>query len=127
MTNIAHLDTTVLDTAAKFFRTMQKAGADFTGPMQSITQRRNLVSYLEMGCPKLGDNGGVVINQLPKGHKLARLILGDDYITHEEITTAYDFNYTEEQLEHFADTLPDRQTIFWLGANGYMLIAVPPI
>ena len=39
MPSIAHLDTASLDTAAKFFRTMQKVGADFTGPVQSVTKR----------------------------------------------------------------------------------------
>ena len=124
MNTIAHLDTSVLDTVAKFFRVMQKAGADFTGPMQSISKRRNLVSYLEMGCPKLGDNGELLT--LPEGHELARLILGNDYITPEEVATAYDVGYTDEQFEHFADTLPDMDTILWLRINGYMLIAGPP-
>ena len=76
--NIANLDTATLDTVAKFFRTMQKAGADFTGPMQDRTKRRNLAEYLENGCPKVNNNGEVVTNQLPEGYDLARLILGDD-------------------------------------------------
>lgn len=125
MNNIAHLDTTVLDTVAKFFRTMQKAGANFTGPTQSIVKRRNLVSYLQKGCPKLSDNGEVV-NEFPEGHELARLILGDNYITPKEMTAAYNFNYTDEQLEHFADTLPDLETLAWLNANDYILVATSP-
>jgi len=64
MTNIAHLDTRVLDTAAKFFRTMQKVGADFTGPMQSVDKRNNLVEYLKLGCPDV--YGGGVINMTPR-------------------------------------------------------------
>jgi hypothetical protein len=126
MGNIAHLDTASLDTASKFFRAMRKVGADFTGPMQSITQRRNLAEYLQKGCPKVNGNGEVVTNQLPESHELARLILGDDYITPEEVANAYGVSYTLKQLEHFVDTLPDTQTILWLRANGYMLIAGPP-
>ncbi|HEC33005.1 MAG TPA: hypothetical protein ENI63_01965 [Candidatus Kaiserbacteria bacterium] len=64
--------------------------------------------------------------QLPEGYELARLILGDDYITPEEVATFYGFSYTDEQLEHFTDTLPDIQIISWLRANGYMLMAGPP-
>ena len=72
------------------------------------------------------DNGKVFTSQLPEGHQLARLILGDDYITPKEVATAYGVSYTDEQLEHFFDTLPNTQTILWLHANGYMLIAGPP-
>jgi len=125
MSNIANLDTASLDTAAKFFRMMKKARVDFTGPMQSVAKRRNLAEYLQKGCPKANDNGEVVTSQLPEGHELARLILGDDYITPEEVATAYGTSYSDEQLEHFADTLPDTQTILWLRANRYMLIAGP--
>ena len=126
MSNIAHLDTAALDTAAKFFRTMQKAGANFTGPMQSIAQRRNLVAYLEMGCPKVDSNGAVVTPQLPEGKDLCRLILGDDFLSPEDVAKVYGFSYSDEQLEHFAETLPDFNTLTWLRSNDYMLVATPP-
>jgi len=118
-----------LDTVAKFHRLLAKEGVEpdhINAPNNSVVKRRNLGDYLKMGCPKVNDNGEVVTNQLPEGHELARLILGDDYITAEEVATAYGVSYTDEQLEHLADTLPDTQTILWLRANGYMLIAGPP-
>lgn len=125
MSNIAHLDTTVLDTAAKFFRTMLKAGADFTGPMQSTTKRANLAEYLALGCPKVNADGMVVKPTLPEGVDLARMILGNDFISPEEVATAYGFSYSEDELAHFADTLPNLETLAWLHGNGFMLVAGP--
>lgn len=119
----------VLGTMAKLIRLTEKEDVEWSHwqhPTNNVTARRNLAEYLQKGCPKVNDNGEVVTNQLPEGHELARLILGDDYITPEEVATAYGVSYTDEQLEHFADTLPDTQTILWLRANGYMLIAGPP-
>ena len=127
MSNIAHLDTTALDTAAKFFRTMKKAGADFTGPLQSVAKRRNLVAYLEMGCPKTNGDGEIVTPQLPEGEDLARLILGDDYLSPEDVAKAYGWSYTDDQLENFTETLPDMEMVMWLRSNGYMLVAGPVV
>jgi len=118
----------VLGTMAKLIRLSEKEGVDWSHwqqPTNNPPARRNLAEYLKKGCPKVNNNGEVVTNQLPEGHELARLVLGDDYITPEEVATAYGTSYTDEQLEHFADTLPDTQTILWLRANGYMLIAGP--
>lgn len=117
-----------LDTVAKFHRLLAKEGVGpdhINAPNNSVVKRRNLAEYLQMGCPKVNGSGEVVTNQLPEGHELTRLILGDDYITPEELANAYGTSYSDEQLEHFADTLPDTQTILWLRANGYMLIAGP--
>jgi len=119
----------VLGTVAKLIRLTEKEDVTWSHwqqPTNNVTARRNLAEYLKKGCPKVGDNGEVVTSQLPEGHELARLILGNDYITPEEVATAYDVSYTDEQLEHFADTLPDRQSILWFRANGYMLIAGLP-
>lgn len=118
----------VLGTVAKLIRLTEKEDVEWSHwqhPTNNVTARRNLAEYLQKGCPKVNDNGEVVTNQLPEGHELARLILGDDYVTPEEVATAYGVSYTDEQLEHFADALPDTQTILWLRANGYMLIAGP--
>lgn len=65
-------------------------------------------------------------NNVPKGYELATLILGDDFISPEEVTNAYGVSYTEDQLKHFGDTLPDEKTIQWYRTNGYLLVATPP-
>lgn len=64
-------------------------------------------------------------NDLPKGYVRTSMILGDDFILPEEVEKAYDFSYSEEQLAHFANTLPGEETIQWLLSNGYMLVPGP--
>ena len=58
-----------------------------------------------------------------------RAILGKDFITPEEIATARKLTcaYDEDQLQHFADTLPSEEELLWLRDNGYMLVAGPSI
>lgn len=124
MPSIAHLDTTALDTAAKFFRTMQKVGADFTGPVQSVTKRQNLAAYLALGCPKVDGNG--VIDTTPTPESLARLFLGADFITPQEVAAVRGLTYTDEQLEGLEASFPSIEVIAWFRANGYMLIPAPP-
>ena len=117
-----------LDTVAKFHRLLAKEGVKpdhINTPNNNIGKRRNLAEYLIMGCPKINTECEVVINQLPEGHELARLILGDDYITAEEVAKVYNFSYSDEQLQHLEETLPDMETILWLRANEYLLIAGP--
>lgn len=126
--HIAHPDpTAVLDTAAKFFRVMNKAGAPFeafTPPMQSVAKRRNLAEYLNFGCPKVDGNG--VINTTPSEHELACLILADDFITPEEVANARGLVYTNEQLEALEESFPTLEIIAWCRENGYMLLPNPP-
>ncbi|NQV92880.1 hypothetical protein HQ403_00045 [Candidatus Kaiserbacteria bacterium] len=64
-------------------------------------------------------------DETPKGYALATLILGDDFISHEDVANAYGFHYSDEQVEAFTDTLPDEKTLQWLRSNGYMLVATP--
>ncbi len=125
MPSIAHLDTSALDTAAKFHRAMQKVGADFTGPMQSVTKRQNLAHYLALGCPKVDGNG--VVDTTPTPESLARLLLGADFITPEEVAKARaGIVYTDEQLEGLEASFPSIEVIAWCYGNGYMLIPTPP-
>lgn len=126
--NIAHPDpAAVLDTAAKFFRVMLKAGAsfsDFTPPMQSVAKRRNLVEYLKLGCPKVRDDA--TLSTAPSGYDLARQILGDDFITPEEVASARGLVYTDEQTKVLEVGIPSDEVIVWCRRNGYMLIPNPP-
>lgn len=125
--SIAHPDpTAVLDTAAKFFRVMAGAGASFeqfTAPLQNVAKRKNLAEYLNLGCPKVDGNGVVDFTPLPQG--LARFILGDDFITPEEVANARGLVYTDEQLEALEISLPSLEWIARCRANGYMLLPNP--
>jgi hypothetical protein len=64
-------------------------------------------------------------DEAPKGFALAMSILGDDFISPEDVANAYGFHYSDEQMTAFADTLPDEKTLQWLRTNGYMLLATP--
>lgn len=124
MSNIAYLDTTVLDTAAKFFRIMQKAGADFTGPMQNIEKRHNLVDYLKLGCPVVDSTGAIVAT--PVCYDLARLILNHDFITPNEVMARRNLTYTDEQLRDLETSFPSIDVIIWCRSKHAILIPAPP-
>jgi hypothetical protein len=83
-----------------------------------------LVEYLTLGCPKV-DHNGVVNACLPKDGDLARLILGDDFISPGEIEKAFGFSYNYDQLMYLVSTLPTMETLLWLRANQYILVAGP--
>lgn len=55
-----------------------------------------------------------------------RVILGNDFITPQEIAVVRKLTYTYEQLQHFAETLPSEEVLRWLRDNGFVLIAGPP-
>jgi hypothetical protein len=57
---------------------------------------------------------------------LAREILGDDFISPQEIAAARGLNYSAEQVAELQRTLPDRETLEWLRRNDYYLVAGSP-
>ena len=59
-------------------------------------------------------------------YALVREILGDDFISPEEIAAARDITYSAEQLAELENTLPDRETLEWLRRNDFMLVAGSP-
>lgn len=114
---------------AKLTKTLFSEGvttADWQKPIDNMTARRNLAAYLKMGCPKVNDNGEIVTPTLPAGEDLARLVLGDDYVSPEDVAKTYCWSYSGGQLANFANTLPDFEELMWLRSNGYMLVATAP-
>ncbi len=59
-------------------------------------------------------------------YALVREILGNDFISPEEIVTARGLTYSAEQLAELESTLPDRETLEWLRRNDFMLVAGSP-
>lgn len=59
-------------------------------------------------------------------YEATRHILGNDFITPEEISSVFGFIYTKKQLVHFEETLPSENTLRWAKENGYAVIAGPP-
>ena len=118
-----------LGALAKVFRTSEKEGVVWSHWQRIIdnrTARCNHAEYLKLGCPKVKGNGEVVTSQLPEGYDLARLILGDDFLSPEDMAKAYGWSYSDEQMANFANTLPDFDTLMWLKSTGSMLQATPP-
>ena len=120
-----------LDTFAKYVRVMEKAGVNFdqfTLPINNRAARRNLADFLKAGCQKLTiPTNGAAPSADMTGYELASAILGKDFITPEEISSARPgIVYTEAQLEEFESTLPSREELDWLRDNGFMLVAGPP-
>jgi hypothetical protein len=124
---IAHLDTTVLDNAAKFFRVMGNAGADFTGPMQDKRKRANLVRFLQRGCPEV-DELGAVHPTVPASMAVAKALLGDNFISPDELNAQnVCCRYTLQQLSELAKSLPSLLAINWLRENDYFLMPGPAV
>ncbi len=130
MPSIAHPDpAAVMDTAAKFFRVMAKAGAPFEAfglPVNNRTARRNLAAFLAAGCPKitLPDGNGEAKPATP--YDLATMILGRDFISPEEIVGKYPtLAYSEEQLDMLEQTLPWQKDLEWLWDNNFILVPGP--
>lgn len=118
----------VLDKTAKFIRVMEKAGvpwASFQLPIKNRAARRNLAEYMLMGCPKMKNNGQIVVAPA-NDYGLARAILGKDFISPDEIAIARKLTYGDNQLQHFAETLPSEEVLQWLRDNDIALIAGTP-
>src|SRR3989344_2128743 len=57
---------------------------------------------------------------------IARAILGDDFLTPEEIATTRRLVYTDEQLAQAAETLPSQEVLEWFRDHNFFLVAGPP-
>lgn len=127
----SHLNPTpsgVLGTIAKLFRLSEALGVNWVEwqhPTNDVTARNNLAEYLRFGCPKIDLTGHVTTPPLLECANQMRTVLGDDFISPEQVAGAYGWTYTDEQLAHFTGTRPDLKTLLWLHDNGYMLVPGP--
>ena len=90
---------------AEFFRQCQ-------GPDPRVTKDR-LQRFLR------GDNP-------LSGYGLAHEILGQDFITPEEVARAKGLVYTDDFLQQFENTLPSEDVLRYCRENGFVLVAGPP-
>lgn len=112
MVDIAHLDTNIFDTVAKFLRVMKNAGADFTGPMQDCDQRAQLIKFLTYGCPAF------------RVEEFARRTLGSDFISPEEMEMECALGYRDELVTQMSATFPSIELLELLGKD-WVLIPGP--
>ncbi|OGZ61594.1 MAG: hypothetical protein A3H51_02045 [Candidatus Spechtbacteria bacterium RIFCSPLOWO2_02_FULL_38_8] len=59
-------------------------------------------------------------------YQRARDILGDDFISPQEVAEARGVSYTEVQLSQLASTLPSKEVLQWARDNGFAVVAGPP-
>lgn len=85
---------------------------------QTATSKANLVKTDRY-------TGMTTASRPPERDQMARILLGDDYITAEQMARNYGTSYSDGQLDHFADTLPNMQILNWLHVNGYVLVSGP--
>jgi len=70
--------------------------------------------------------GGGVAGAFHNRYSYARDILGDDFISPQQVAEARGVNYTEAQLASFASTLPSKEVLQWARDNGFAVVAGPP-
>lgn len=89
------------------------------------------------GLQRLFTNGGKFQRHVATGvrvysakdsnYDLARAILGDDFISPQEVALARKgIVYSEEQIAHYAETLPSQDVLEWFRDHNFFLHAGPP-
>jgi len=91
---------------------------------------KELIAWITAGSPvgeliqkkKLG-----VKMEHSKHIRMCRLMLRKDYVSPNQISETFGLGYSEEQLQHLADTLPDAETLALLGEKGFKLLSTLPL
>lgn len=88
------------------------------------------------GLQRLIERGGEFQTHLIEGiqklsvkvadYKVARSILGNDFISPEEVAKARKLTYNDEQIEFLTETMPSAEVLKWCKDNGYAVVAGPP-
>lgn len=99
-------------------RALKEIGLDKDGLQRLIERGGDFQSHIVLGIKRFAA-------KVPN-YDTARTILGQDFISPEEIATARGVTYTDEQLAKFGDSLPDQEALEWCRDNGMMLVAGPP-
>lgn len=61
-----------------------------------------------------------------ENYRLARLILGDDFILFKEIAVRCNLFYNKKTIEYFMETIPEEEMLCWIKDHGFVLIAGAP-
>lgn len=112
-----------------FLRVMRQGGLDLRKalqmPVDDLKGRQRLIAYWNAGAPQISIQT-ILTPGTASAYERARLILGKDFISAEEIALARKLDYSDEQLQMFQNTLPGEDVLVWLRDNGYTLVAGPP-
>lgn len=99
-------------------RALKDINPDKDGLQRLIERGGEFQAYVVAGLARF-------TSKLPD-YTLARSILGNDFISADEIATARGLAYTEDQLIELGRKLPDQATLEQLRDSGMMLVAGPP-
>jgi hypothetical protein len=111
---------------ANFTQAMAKAGADFTKPLNNPKQLENLATYLKLGCPQLKTTGRFNMSTCKSGEALARLALGNNFISLEEVSRYFRLTYSREQSQNMVAKLPSIEDIGAAFSEGTIILPGPP-
>ena len=110
MSDIAHPDTSILDSAAKYFRVMLNAGVslqELLVPVQNRTARANYVAFVKAGYPKLSGAEQASVAPAPKP-SLLQPVTTVDVVGIDEFIARDKFREGETV---------DGVKIYWIGQN----------
>ena len=104
-TTIATPLDSVLGKAAKLHRVLREAGLPDEAlqvPIDDVKSRELLVSYWNLLA-----SGATPVTSFQR----ASDILGDDFVSPQDVANARGLTYSDEQLEHLARTLPSEEVL----------------
>jgi|GEM_PF-1123214 len=116
----------VLETVTKIIRLTGNQWSNWASVAKSAEALRNLSAYLQMGCPSINCTGGFDTSTVTNGEKIARLILGDDYISPRAVMKACGLPYEGDQKSALSVIVPNREKLLQLWVEQRGLIATPP-
>ncbi|HVY54835.1 MAG TPA: hypothetical protein VHC46_03675 [Thermodesulfobacteriota bacterium] len=86
---------------------------------QRLNENAGFAAYLAQGIRRFSAKA--------PDYALAQSILGEDFITPEEVAKARKgIVYTDEQITALAESLPSEEVLTWCKENGYAVIPAPP-
>ncbi|MBU6214760.1 hypothetical protein KGM48_02870 [Patescibacteria group bacterium] len=99
-------------------RALKEVSPDKDGIQRLIERGGEFQAYIVAGISRF-------TSKLPD-YTEARSILGKDFISADQIATARDLTYTEDQLIALGKSLPDKATLEAIRDAGMFLVAGPP-
>lgn len=100
-------------------RALREIGPDRNGLQRLFMRGGEFQRYLVSGIRRF-------TTKVQNGYGLAKDILGQDFISPEEIYETRGITYTDEQLTKFGETLPSKDLLEWCRYRNIMLVAGPP-
>ena len=97
-------------------KALRRAGLDREGLQRLLG--REFQDYMPQGIQRFSAK--------QPDYSLARDILGDDFISPEDIMKVSEVSYRQEHLDALHEHLPSEEILWWCKEHGYVLVAAPP-